>query len=75
MIPTFGIMPTAFEWFAILSDFASGRWEVHAGVHPEHYFTWKDIEGLTTIREPFLSGANWQHAFVAVQGHTFCGPM
>jgi hypothetical protein len=39
------------------------------------HLTWKDIERLDHYARAILSGVNWQHAFVAVQGHTVRGPM
>jgi len=47
---------------------------VHAGKHPQRAFDREDIEELTCIREPFLSGQQWQHEFAVVHGHTPCGP-
>jgi serine/threonine protein phosphatase 1 len=46
----------------------------HAGIDPDHGFDGAKIEELTTIREPFLSPANWGHDFAVVHGHTICGP-
>ena len=46
----------------------------HAGVHPHTPFDINARRELTLIREPFLSGEGWQHAFVVVHGHTPCGP-
>jgi len=47
---------------------------VHAGVHPDQPLDLDHAETLTWVREPFLSGKNWQHDFVVVHGHTVCGP-
>lgn len=47
---------------------------VHAGLHPTRKPDLDDIEQIVQIREPFLSGTGWKHDFVAVHGHTICGP-
>jgi serine/threonine protein phosphatase 1 len=47
---------------------------VHAGIHPQRIFDRENVEELTWIREPFLSGERWQHGFAVVHGHTPCGP-
>ncbi len=47
---------------------------VHAGVHPRHGLEDKDIQRLTTIREPFLTGEAWSHDFAVVHGHSIIGP-
>ena len=47
---------------------------VHAGVHPRHGLDDTDIQRLTTMREPFLSGEAWSHDFAVVHGHSIIGP-
>jgi serine/threonine protein phosphatase 1 len=44
---------------------------VHAGVHPVRPVDLNDVEALTTLREPFLSGVRWQHDFVVVHATRF----
>ena len=47
---------------------------VHAGVHPRHGLDDVDIQRLTTMREPFLTGEHWSHDFAVVHGHSIIGP-
>ena len=47
---------------------------VHAGVHPRHGLDDADIQRLTTMREPFLTGEHWSHDFAVVHGHSIIGP-
>ena len=47
---------------------------VHAGVHPRHGLEDTDIQRLTTMREPFLTGEHWLHDFAVVHGHSIIGP-
>jgi serine/threonine protein phosphatase 1 len=47
---------------------------VHAGVHPRHGLDDEDIQRLTTMREPFLTGEHWSHDFAVVHGHSIVGP-
>lgn len=47
---------------------------VHAGLHPDRALDAQTEQDLLWIREPFLSGANWQHPVTVVHGHTPEGP-
>src|SRR3546814_9729562 len=43
---------------------------VHAGMHPDRALDAQTEQDLLWIREPFLSGENWQHPVTVVHGHT-----
>lgn len=47
---------------------------VHAGVQPGLPLAAHTLRDLLWLREPFLTGHDWQHPFTVVHGHTIRGP-
>jgi serine/threonine protein phosphatase 1 len=47
---------------------------VHGGIRPGLAVEDTARHDLITLREPFLSGKSWRHAFTAIHGHTIRGP-
>jgi serine/threonine protein phosphatase 1 len=53
---------------------AGGYLFVRAGVDPSREPEAHSVADLVWMREPFLAGAGWRHAFAVVHGHTPGGP-